>query len=361
MRISVVIVNHNYERFVGKAIRSVLGQSRPADEIVVLDDGSTDGSREAIRAFGEAVTLVTQINAGHVAAFQAGFSLTHADAVIFLDADDILYPACLAAVEAAWSGEGVAKVQYRLDTIDGNDVDQGMPFPFFPAGMSPATVREQAFRHGIYPWTVSSGNAYARSYLQQVLPIDPQRFPRSPDGYVNKLAPLYGDVVSLNEVLGAYRVHGTNSWAQGHGSLNARTINDTVRLDLSLDEEFRRRARQLGVAASERHDLETPQHLEYRLLGLKLDPAHNPVRSDSRTGLFAKAIRGLVRQEGLGLRGRAAWVVWFAVFAALPRRWAERAYITLRSQTGRAGVARALIGMTRRGSRPAQTKVGLSP
>ena len=40
-----------------------------------------------------------------------------------------------------------------------------MTFPFFPTGMSAKTVREQALRHGIYPWTVSSGNAYARRLL----------------------------------------------------------------------------------------------------------------------------------------------------------------------------------------------------
>ena len=356
MRMNVVIISHNYKRFVGQAIQSVLDQSRPADKVIVIDDGSTDGSRELIKAFGSAVMLLAQANKGHVAAFCAGFSACEADAITFLDADDVLYPSCLARVEKAWTSNDIAKVQYRLDTIDENNTDQRMPFPFFPAGTSPITIRDQAFRHGIYPWTVSSGNAYANAYLKQVLPIDSSRFPRSPDGYVNKLAPLYGDVVSLDEILGAYRVHGSNTWAQGHGALNSKTINQTVRLDLELDEEFRARAKQLGRPIAERLDLDTPQHLEYRILGLKLDPGQNPVRSDSLGGLLMKAIGGLARQESLTLSGRAAWAIWFTFFVALPRKWAEKAYITFRSQTGRAGLARLTIEITRRRRRAAPTK-----
>ena len=356
MRMHVVIINHNYERFVGQAIQSVLGQSRLADKVIVIDDGSTDGSRKVIEAFGSAVTLEVQANRGHVAAFNAGYGLTSSDAVLFLDADDALYPGCLAAVEAAWTGDHVAKIQYRLDTIDENGVDQCMPFPFFPAGTSPSTIRNQAFRHGIYPWTVSSGNVYASRYLAEVLPIDANRFPRSPDGYVNKLAPLFGDVVSLNETLGAYRVHGSNAWAQGHGALNAKTINQTVRLDLGLDEEFRARAKQLGREISERGDLDTPQHLEYRILGLKLDPTQNPVRSDTARRLLMKAMHGLAKQDSLTLSGRAAWAMWFVLFVSLPRHLAEKAYITFRSQTRRAGVAKAMIGVTRRKHRGAQPR-----
>ena len=361
MRIGVVIVNHNYGSYVGKAVQSVLDQTRRADQIVVVDDGSTDQSLEVIEPFVGQVRLVEQENGGHVAAFQAGFAAIDADVVIFLDADDFLYSSCLELVAASWRRDQTSKVQYRLDTVNRDGEDQGMTFPFFPRGMSAKTVREQAFRHGIYPWTVSSGNAYARSYLEKVLPIDARRFPRSPDGYVNKLAPLYGDVVSLNQALGAYRVHGANSWAQGHGTLNAKTINQTVRLDLALDDEFRRRAKALGAPIRLREDLETPQHLEYRLLGLKLDPEGRAVRSDHVMGLLAKALRGLAVQETLGVRGRIAWGVWFAVLAALPRRSAEKAYIALRSQTGRAGVAKSLIRFTRGLRRPAQPQLASHP
>ena len=354
MRIGVVIVNHNYGSYVGKAVQSVLDQTRGADQIVVVDDGSTDCSIEALRPFVDRVKLVRQENSGHVVAFQAGFAAIDTDVVMFLDADDYLYSSCLEKVGAAWRRDQTSKVQYRLNTVNGEGYDQGMTFPFFPKHMSEKTVREQAFQHGIYPWAVSSGNAYARSFLEKILPIDAQRFPRSPDGYANKLAPLYGDVLSLNQALGAYRVHGANAWAQGHGALNAKTINQTVRLDLALDEEFRRRAKALGAPIRLREDLQTPQHLEYRLLGLKLDPQGRAVHSDHVMGLVVKAWRGLALQEALGVRGRIAWGIWFAVLAALPRPWAEKAYIALRSQTNRAGVAKSLIRFTRGLRRRAQ-------
>ena len=151
MRIGVVIVNHNYGSYVGKAVQCVLDQTRRANQIVVVDDGSTDQSLEMIEPFVGQVCLVKQENGGHVAAFQAGFAAIDADLVIFLDADDYLYSPCLEKVAAAWRRDQTSKVQYRLNTVNRDGEDQGMTFPFFPRGMCAKTGREQAFRHGIYP------------------------------------------------------------------------------------------------------------------------------------------------------------------------------------------------------------------
>lgn len=53
--ISVIITNYNYERYVGGAIDSVIAQTRSADEIIVIDDGSTDRSRERIASYGDKI------------------------------------------------------------------------------------------------------------------------------------------------------------------------------------------------------------------------------------------------------------------------------------------------------------------
>ena len=61
-RISVLLNTYNYGTLVSGALESVLGQTRPADEIVVVDDGSTDGTKTAVAAFGPSIRYVYQEN-----------------------------------------------------------------------------------------------------------------------------------------------------------------------------------------------------------------------------------------------------------------------------------------------------------
>ena len=90
--VSVVVNNFNYERYVGLAIESALAQ-RPRPEVVVVDDGSSDGSRALLSEYKRRVKLVLQDNGGQAAAFNSGFAATTGDVVLFLDADDLLAPA----------------------------------------------------------------------------------------------------------------------------------------------------------------------------------------------------------------------------------------------------------------------------
>jgi glycosyltransferase involved in cell wall biosynthesis len=86
--ISVVIPAYNAEKYLGRAIRSVLGQTYPADEIIVVDDGSKDNTRVVAEAFGEAVRYYYQSNQGASAARNFGIQKAEGDWIAFLDADD---------------------------------------------------------------------------------------------------------------------------------------------------------------------------------------------------------------------------------------------------------------------------------
>ena len=90
--VSVVIPTYNYGHFIGEAIESVLGQTVVPAEVVVVDDGSTDGTAEAVREFGERVRYVRQENAGVCAARNRGVAETTGEFIAFLDADDIWEP-----------------------------------------------------------------------------------------------------------------------------------------------------------------------------------------------------------------------------------------------------------------------------
>ncbi len=92
---AVIVTNYNYKAFVAEAIDSALAQTRAPNQVVVVDDGSKDGSQELLRERYGAdprVTLLMCENGGQLVAFQRGLAVTDADVVCFLDADDCWEP-----------------------------------------------------------------------------------------------------------------------------------------------------------------------------------------------------------------------------------------------------------------------------
>ena len=91
-RVSVVIPTFNSAPLVVEAVESVLAQTRPADEVIVVDDGSTDDTAARVKAFGDRVKYVHQPNARVAAARNTGLAHATGDIVAFLDADDAWHP-----------------------------------------------------------------------------------------------------------------------------------------------------------------------------------------------------------------------------------------------------------------------------
>ncbi|MFC5436158.1 glycosyltransferase family 2 protein [Rhodanobacter umsongensis] len=98
---AVVITSYNYRGFVAAAVDGALAQTRAAAQIIVVDDGSTDGSPEYLRErYGSdpRVTLLCGENGGQLVAFQRGMAAAKAEVICFLDADDRWEPDYLAQV-----------------------------------------------------------------------------------------------------------------------------------------------------------------------------------------------------------------------------------------------------------------------
>lgn len=122
-RVSVVIAARNAEAFIGSAIASVLGQTRAAAEIIVVDDGSTDGTAAAAARFGPRVTLVQHQAAGVSRSRNAAVARAEGDWVAFLDADDEWLPGKLEQ-QARLMLDGVGFV--HCDRLNVGEVD-GLP------------------------------------------------------------------------------------------------------------------------------------------------------------------------------------------------------------------------------------------
>ena len=103
--VSCIIPVYNGERFVGEAIATVLAQSHQPVEVIVVDDGSTDGTSAVVRTFGSSVHYIEQPNAGPPAARNAGIRAAQGEFVGFLDADDRWHPEKLTRQLALFDAE----------------------------------------------------------------------------------------------------------------------------------------------------------------------------------------------------------------------------------------------------------------
>ena len=109
-RVSVVVACHNYGAFLAEALSSLARQSRPADELIVIDDGSTDETAAVLRSWsGPPVTLVSHPEPlGTASAFNTGIARSTGDLVVKLDADDRLSEGYLERLAAAIETTGAA-------------------------------------------------------------------------------------------------------------------------------------------------------------------------------------------------------------------------------------------------------------
>src|SRR5437870_4423186 len=92
MQVSTLMTAYNAERYVAQALDSVLMQSRGSDEIIVVDDGSTDRTPEVLRSYVNQVRVIRQHNTGPARALNVAVAAAKGDALAFLDCDDLWMP-----------------------------------------------------------------------------------------------------------------------------------------------------------------------------------------------------------------------------------------------------------------------------
>jgi glycosyltransferase involved in cell wall biosynthesis len=118
--VSVVVPCYRQGHLLGDAIDSVVSQTYPAVEIVVVNDGSDDDTEAVAHRYGRRVRYVSQPNAGLAAARNAGIAAASGDYLLFLDADDLLDPSAIAALVDVMAGrtDRLALMGFRLFTSD---------------------------------------------------------------------------------------------------------------------------------------------------------------------------------------------------------------------------------------------------
>jgi hypothetical protein len=310
-------VNWNYARWLAEAVDSALSQTWPATEVIVVDDGSTDGSRAILERFRTRVRVLFQEHAGASSARNRGFAAASGEIILFLDSDDLLRPRAVADVVARWRPD-VSKVQFRLELVDAAGRPTGAIMPNAPRRLDAALIAARFHRTGLYPWPPMSGNAYTRTFLERVMPLPTDRFPAVSDAVLNTLAPLYGAVEPIDEPLGSYRVHEHN--VSGRSGFEPQTLLREVALLGQALEMLRVEAQALGIEPPGRGLDELPL-LERRMVLAKLGcPA---AASDRTAQLAARAVRRLF-DSNEPLHHCVARAAWLAGTVFLPRAAAAR-------------------------------------
>jgi glycosyltransferase involved in cell wall biosynthesis len=135
LTISAVMPVYNTEDFVAESIRTVLTQARPPDEVVVVDDGSTDGTPDVLAEFGKEIRVVRQANQGVWGAMNTCFREARCDYVAKCDADDLWAPEKLARQAASIEADPKVDVAFAEARVFGNYEGRwGMPPGGIPAG-----------------------------------------------------------------------------------------------------------------------------------------------------------------------------------------------------------------------------------
>jgi glycosyltransferase involved in cell wall biosynthesis len=220
--VSVLITSYNYARYIGECIESVLRQSYQNFEVIVSDDGSTDGSIQEIGRWAAAdprVRLIAGQHRGMAGALNAAWSQSRGQVICLLDADDtFLTRKVEAVVRAMQSNPQVGYVIHRTCRLDAGGNRRGV-LPLLKPGPSGWCASGALAAGGVLADVPPTSNlSFRREVLELIFPL-----PEDLQGYaelvIQRLAPLLTRVVSLDQALATWRLHGAND-------INAARISD---------------------------------------------------------------------------------------------------------------------------------------
>jgi glycosyltransferase involved in cell wall biosynthesis len=263
--VSVVITCFNLEAYIGSCIDSVLDQTYPGElQIIVVDDCSTDQSRNIIAAYPRIELLALPINSGVMLATVAGIKAARHDLILFLDGDDVWLPGKVEKTVAAFAGAAhVAMVTHDLRRIDsdgrvsGGGIDRSRLPPMDAQAALSRWIKEGILFHRPNIWL---GSAYAISYSRARLAdflkiVDASACSRQSyqDWPLAFWVASQDDVEFryVDEVLFEYRVHGSNY--SGDGVDAARMVRNLGK-SLATHELIADVAVVRGVAAQAREN-----------------------------------------------------------------------------------------------------------
>ncbi len=241
--VSILINNYNYGRFLKEAIDSALNQSYQSIEVIVVDDGSTDDSREIISSYGDRVKAILKENGGQASAFNQGFALSQGEIICFLDSDDLFQPEKVETIIHDFQKDAAIGWHFHFLEFFGDQYEKDRQINV-ETNSQPSTLPTRD-RSGIYnlipnmnrgklskhlPFKLNlatSGMSFKRSLLTKILPMDEQIVITS-DDYIKYAALGTSQGFISFQYLSKQRIHGNNAYTFKPDARKLRAITQVL-------------------------------------------------------------------------------------------------------------------------------------
>lgn len=201
---SILLCNYNYGNYIHDAIESVLSQSFSDFELIIVDDGSTDNSREVIDTFTDSrIKKIYKENGGQASAFNSGFEISNGNLIALLDSDDWWEADKLEVTYKYFnaSKNNIALLQHLI-----SDHENGKNTSYkniIPSGDCWSEMQKTGNFNFFVP---TSGLCFPREVCNKIFPI-PNEFWFSADAFLMRAAIPFGRVLSIPEYLAYHRLH----------------------------------------------------------------------------------------------------------------------------------------------------------
>ncbi len=206
-----MIPTFNYGRFLSRAIESAQRQTRPPDEIIIVDDGSTDDTEEVLRSFGDSIRVMQTPRVGVSVARNRGWRSTQADLIALLDADDNWRPTKLERqLEVMAEHPDVIAVGCGNRILDANGRELMVRFYPNPSSDRAERLRQIATRRA-WVGSSNSGVLVRRSVLERVGGFDEHLAAAEDWDLWLRLADL-GEIRNVHDVLSEIHFHRTGTF-----------------------------------------------------------------------------------------------------------------------------------------------------
>jgi glycosyltransferase involved in cell wall biosynthesis len=238
MKISVLIPAYNASRTIRATVESVLGQSVPPDEILVMDDGSTDDTGSILQSYSPRVTTLQQANGGVASARNELVARARGDLIAFLDADDIWHPRYLEVQQKTASEHPNAVAFFTgYQNLNGyGDCDWGDRAAAEPRAAVLEPLRFLETYHKVAgSFRSPSFCCVPKTVLNKMATAFPVEISSSDDFYFMLMLPLLGPVVYDPSPFAAYR-----TTFQGLSSQRLKLTGLAVRAMELVEERYRK-------------------------------------------------------------------------------------------------------------------------
>lgn len=242
VRASICMASYNGSAYIREQLASILAQLGPTDEVVVVDDASTDGTREVLRAFGDNRIRVIEAasNQGYVRSFEQAVMASRGDRIFLADQDDVWVEGRLESMLTA--------LEHHTVIASNFDVLGGGPRPAIPRLRSADSHRHAANLVGIlvgYRAYYGCGMAFRREALDLFVPV-PRYLGESHDLWLAICGNVLGSIGHLDESTLLRRIHGGNATPEGWRSLSVILSARVVLLRLLAEAFLRKMAHRRG-------------------------------------------------------------------------------------------------------------------